>query len=47
MDEGKWDRALDRFGKVADMHGKKADAALYYMARAQNKLGRREEALNT
>ncbi|MGA7785218.1 MAG: HEAT repeat domain-containing protein, partial [Candidatus Acidiferrales bacterium] len=47
MDEGKWDTALDRFSKVAEMHGKKADAALYYMARAQNKLGRRDEALGT
>ncbi len=47
MDEEKWDRALDRFSKVAEMHGKKVEAALYYMARAQNKLGRRDEALST
>jgi len=47
MDEEKWERALDRFSKVAEMHGKKADAALYYMARAQNKLGHRDEALGT
>jgi HEAT repeat protein/TolA-binding protein len=47
MDEGKWEKALDRFSKVAELHGKKADAALYYMARAQNKLGRRDEALGT
>ncbi len=47
MDEGKWERALDKFSQVAEMHGKKADAALYYKARAQNKLGRRDEALGT
>ncbi len=47
MDDGKWEKALDKFSRVADMHGKKADAALYYKARALNKLGRRDEALNT
>lgn len=47
MDDGKWDRALDKFSQVAEMHGKKADAAVYYKARALYKLGRRDEALNT
>lgn len=46
MDDGKWDRALDKFSQVADMHGKKADAAIYYKGRALYKLGRRDEALN-
>ncbi|HUK32031.1 MAG TPA: HEAT repeat domain-containing protein [Candidatus Acidoferrum sp.] len=47
MDDGKWDRALDKFSQVAEMHGKKADAAVYYKARALYKLGRRDEALST
>ncbi len=47
MDDGKWDKAVEKFSQVAEMHGKKADAALYYKARAQNKLGRREDALAT
>jgi len=47
MDDGKWELAADKFGQVADMHGKRADAALYYKARAQNELGRRQEALAT
>ena len=45
IDEGKWDRALDRFQRLIDMHGKRADAAMYYKAYALNKLGRRDEAL--
>ncbi|HEV3218153.1 MAG TPA: HEAT repeat domain-containing protein [Candidatus Acidoferrales bacterium] len=47
MDDGKWDKALEKFSEVADMHGKKADAALYYKARALYKLSRRDEALST
>lgn len=45
IDEAKWDRALDRFQRVIDMHGKRTDAAMYYKAYALNKMGRRDEAL--
>jgi HEAT repeat protein len=45
IDEGKWDRAVERFQRVIDMHGKRADAATYYKAYALNKLGRRQESL--
>ena len=45
IDDAKWDRALDRFQRVIDMHGKRADAAMYYKAYVLNKLGRRDEAL--
>ena len=45
IDDGKWDRALDRFQRVIEMHGKRADAATYYKAYALNKLGRRQESL--
>ncbi|HET9400845.1 MAG TPA: HEAT repeat domain-containing protein, partial [Candidatus Acidoferrales bacterium] len=45
IDEAKWDRALDKFQRVIDMHGKRTDAAMYYKAYALNKLGQRDEAL--
>lgn len=46
-DEGKLDRAVDRFDQVAELKMKRADAALYWKAWAQNKLGHRPEALAT
>lgn len=45
IDDAKWERALDRFQRVIDMHGKRADAAMYYKAYALNKMGRRDEAM--
>ena len=47
MNEAKWDRAVDRFDLVAQIKGKRADAALYWKAWAQNRLGQRTEALTT
>src|SRR5438874_41873 len=45
LDEGKWDRASEKFSQVIQLHGKKADAALYWKAYALQKLGRRDDAL--
>ncbi len=47
LDDKQWDRAVDYFGKVAASKGERADAALYWKAYAQNKLGQRAEALTT
>ena len=47
IDQGRYDRAIERFGDVIAMKGTRADAALYYRAWAQNKAGQRAEALNT
>jgi HEAT repeat protein len=47
LDEKQWDRAVDYFGRVAAAKGDRADAALYWKAYAQNKLGQRAEALST
>jgi tetratricopeptide (TPR) repeat protein len=46
-DEGKLDRAVDIFDQVAEMKLKRADAALYWKAWSQNKLGHRTESLAT
>jgi len=47
LDSARWDRAIQRFDQVIAMKGTKADAALYWKAYAQNKLGQRPEALAT
>ncbi|MGH9160157.1 MAG: HEAT repeat domain-containing protein [Vicinamibacteraceae bacterium] len=47
LNEGKWGEALDLFQRVAAMKGSRADAALYWKAYAENKLGQRAEALAT
>ena len=47
IDESHWQQAVDKFDQVIQMHGKRADAALYWKAWAQNKLGRRPDALAT
>lgn len=47
IDQQKWDRAAERFNDVVAMKGPKADAALYWKAYAQNRLGQRPEALAT
>jgi len=45
LDERRWERAADAFDRVAQMKGKRADAALYWQAYALHKLGRSEQAL--
>jgi hypothetical protein len=47
LDDSRWDRAAEFFGKSAAAKGARADAALYWKAYAQNKLGQRAEALAT
>lgn len=47
LNDGKYQEALQKFTAVADMKGKRADAAVYWKAYCQNKLGRRNEALAT
>ena len=47
LDEAHWDRARAKFQQVADMNLSHADAALYWKAYAENKLGRRADALAT
>lgn len=45
LDEGAWDRAAAAFRSVADMKGRRADAALYWLAYARSRQGQRREAL--
>lgn len=47
LDNGRWDKAVTSFDRVVELKGTKADAALYWKAYAQNKLGQRPEALTT
>ncbi len=47
LDSSRWDRAVAAFDHVIELKGSKADAALYWKAYAQNKLGQRPEALAT
>lgn len=47
LDEKDWSRAIRAFRKVAQMQMEHADAALYWLARAQNELGQRSDALGT
>jgi HEAT repeat protein len=46
-DDYRWDRALGYFNRVIELKGSKADAALYWKAFSQNRLGQRSEALAT
>ena len=46
-DESRWDRAIERFNDVAAMKGARVDAALYWKAYSQDRLGQRAEALAT
>jgi hypothetical protein len=41
IDQGRYDRAIERLNDVVAMKGPRADAALYYRAWAQNKAGLR------
>ncbi len=45
--ESRWDRALNSFTRLADLKGPRTDAALYWKAYSQNRLGQRAESLAT
>lgn len=45
--ESRWDRALERFSDLVTMKGARGDAALYWKAYSQDRLGQRAEALST
>jgi HEAT repeat protein len=45
--EGRYDRALEAFSRLAGENGPRTDAALYWKAYSENKLGRRADALAT
>jgi HEAT repeat protein len=47
LDDDRWDRALERFNRVIEINGSKVDAAMYWKAYAQNRLGQRAESLAT
>ena len=46
LDNARYDRAIQRFTDVAAMKGAHADAALYFKAWSQNKVGQRADALD-
>jgi hypothetical protein len=45
LDEDRFDRAEDRFDQLAQMNGPQTDAALYWKAYAENRMGKRDTAL--
>jgi HEAT repeat protein len=45
IEEGKYDRALDRFNTLIDLKSDRTDAAIYWKAYSLAKLGRRADAL--
>jgi len=47
LNESDWSAAIQKFQQVVELHGKKADGALYWRAYSLNRLGRRDEALAT
>jgi tetratricopeptide (TPR) repeat protein len=47
IEEGRYDRAVDRFNRLIEMKTSRTDAALYWKAYSQAKLGQRAEALGT
>jgi HEAT repeat protein len=47
LDRREFDKAADSFAKAAALKGERADGALYWLAYALNKSGRRNEALQT
>jgi HEAT repeat protein len=47
LDQGKYDRAIERYTDVIAMKGAHADAALYWKAWSQSRAGQRPEALTT
>jgi predicted Zn-dependent protease len=47
LDEDRYEKAEAKFQQLADMNGPQTDAALYWKAYAQNRLGKRDTALTT
>ncbi len=47
LDEDHYDRAAEKFSELASMNGPQTDAAMYWKAYAENKLGKRDSALAT
>ncbi len=47
LDEDRYDRAEEKFAELAQMKGSQTDAALYWKAYAENRLGKRDTALAT
>ncbi|HYT19519.1 MAG TPA: HEAT repeat domain-containing protein [Candidatus Polarisedimenticolia bacterium] len=47
LDEDRYDRAAEKFRQLAELNGPQTDAALYWKAYAENRLGKRDTALTT
>lgn len=47
LDEDRYDQAAGKFSELVQMNGPQTDAALYWKAYSENKLGKRDSALNT
>ena len=47
LDEDRYDRAAEKFSELAGMNGPQTDAAMYWKAYAENKLGKRDSSLAT
>jgi HEAT repeat protein len=47
LDEDRYEQAEAKFNQLAQMNGPQTDAALYWKAYAENRLGKREAALTT
>jgi hypothetical protein len=47
LDDDRYDRAATKFQQLAEMNGPQTDAALYWKAYADNRLGKRDAALTT
>jgi hypothetical protein len=47
LDEDRYDRAAEKFAELARINSAQADAALYWKAYAENRLGKRDTALAT
>jgi hypothetical protein len=47
LDDARWSDAIELLTRLAAMNGTRRDAALYWMAYAQNRRGQRMEALQT
>lgn len=45
--ENRYERAVDAFSRLAELKGSRSDAALYWKAYSQNRLGQRTEAITT
>jgi HEAT repeat protein len=47
LDEDRYDQAEGKFKQLADLNGPQTDAALYWKAYAENRMGKRDAALGT